>query len=423
MQNRRHGLWLLLLLSLALGAWTGRDFFFRMAWLFAGLLIASVLWCWFTLRQISLIRQTLARRAQVGGNLGEHLEIRNRSWLPGLWLELRDFSSLPGHRVSQVVPALGRRKVWEWDVGTKCVARGEFRLGPMTLASGDPFGFHYAIRRLDEISRIIIYPATVGLESFELPFGEITGGNILRRRTHYVTTNATGVRDYAPGDSFNRIHWRSSARRNSLMVKEFELDPQLDIWILMDFSAESLVEHPSLQRVNGDGPAITTDTLPRSTEEYGVVAAASLARHFIEEADRAVGFVAWGPKREILQPESGERQLNQILQILAVGRSVSGHSLDQMLAVEMPHMTRGTSLIIVTSSLDVRWVREVRVLKRRGVRPLCILVDPFSFGGEQPADDLLANLHLERIPVVTIQMDDDIASALSRRPAARLSAF
>ncbi len=423
MQNRRHGLWLLLLLCLALGAWTGRDFFFRMAWLFAGLLIVSVLWCWLTLRHISLVRQTLARRAQVGNNLGEHLEIRNRSWLPGLWLELRDHSSLPGHRVSQVVPGLGRRRAWQWDVDTKCVARGEFRLGPMTLASGDPFGFHLATRSLDEISKIIIYPATVGLESFELPYGEITGGNILRRRTHYVTTNATGVRDYAPGDSFNRIHWRSSARRNSLMVKEFELDPLLDIWILVDFSSDSLVEHESLQRVNGSGPAISTDGLPRSTEEYGVVAAASLARHFIEVADRAVGFVAWAPKREMLQPENGERQLNQILQILAVGRSVSDHSLEQMLAVEMQHMTRGTSLVIVTSSLDVRWVREIRVLKRRGVRPLCVLVDPSSFGGDQPADDLLANLHLERIPSISIRMDDDIALALSRRSAARMTSF
>ncbi|MCE2490773.1 MAG: hypothetical protein J4G17_12480, partial [Anaerolineae bacterium] len=122
-------------------------------------------------------------------------------------------------------------------------------------------------------------------------------------------------------------------------------------------------------------------------------------------------------------PENGERQHNQILQILAVGRSVSDHSLEQMLAVEMQHMTRGTSLVIVTSSLDVRWVREIRVLKRRGVRPLCVLEDPSSFGGDQPADDLLANLHLERIPSISIRMDDDIALALSRRSAARMTSF
>jgi hypothetical protein len=55
--------------------------------------------------------------------------------------------------------------------------------------------------------------------------GLLSGGEALRRRTHYVTTNASGVRDYAPGDSFSRIHWRSTARRNRLIVKEFELDP------------------------------------------------------------------------------------------------------------------------------------------------------------------------------------------------------
>jgi uncharacterized protein (DUF58 family) len=44
------------------------------------------------------------------------------------------------------------------------------------------------------------------------------------------------VRDYEPGDSFSRIHWRSTARRDRLVVKEFELDPLADIWIVPDMS-------------------------------------------------------------------------------------------------------------------------------------------------------------------------------------------
>ena len=419
MQDRRHALWLLLLCCFLAGLYTGRDFFFRIAWLLAGLLLCSVLWSWLTLRHVGLVRQTLARRAQAGSTLGERLELKNLSRLPGLWLEVRDHSDLPGHRVSQVVPALGRRGSWQWAVDTVCRARGEFRLGPMTLTSGDPFGFHQSSRRLGQVSSIMIYPATVPLDSFELPSGEITGGNVLRRRTHYATSNAAGVRDYVPGDSFNRIHWRSSARRDSLMVKEFEIDPLLDIWILMDFSAESLVEHETVQRIDDVGPALSTGAIPRSTEEYGVVAAASLARHFLEDGDRAVGFVAWGPKREFLQPENGDRQLNRILQLLSVGRSLSQHSLAQMLALETQHMTRGTTLIVVTSSLDVRWIDEARALTRRGVRPLCVLVDPATFGGEHSSAALLANLHLSRIPVIRVQMDDDIALALSRRAALR----
>ncbi len=420
MQTRRNALWFLLIVCFSAGLYTGRDFFFRMAWLFVGLLLFSYLWAWFTLRNISLARHTRARRAQVGNSLGERFVLQNNSWLPGLWLEVRDHSDLPGHRVSQVVPSLGRRGSWDWSADTTCVARGEFRLGPLTLFSGDPFGFHQASRRLGQASSILVYPAIVDIRHFELPSGEITGGSLLRRRTHYVTTNAAGVRDYAPGDSFNRIHWRSSARRNSLMVKEFEIDPLLDIWLFMDFSADSLVEHESVRRVNDVGPALSTGPLPRSTEEYGVVVAASLARHFLENEDRSVGFVAWGPKRELLQPENGERQLNHILQVLSVGRSLSEFSLAHTLALETPQLTRGTSLIVVTSSLDMRWVQELRMLTRRGVRPLCVLIDPGSFGGQHSSADLRSLLHLARIPHITIQMDDDLASALTRRSTARL---
>jgi uncharacterized protein (DUF58 family) len=48
-----------------------------------------------------------------------------------------------------------------------------------------------------------------------------------------VTPNASGVREYAPGDAFNRIHWKSTARTGEMMVKTFELDPASDIWIVI----------------------------------------------------------------------------------------------------------------------------------------------------------------------------------------------
>src|SRR5260370_11248838 len=75
---------------------------------------------------------------------------------------------------------------------------------------------------------------TLELPAFTLPLGPMPGGEALRRGAHYVTANAAGVRDYSPGDSFNRIHWRSTARRDRLIVKEFELDPLSDIWVFLD---------------------------------------------------------------------------------------------------------------------------------------------------------------------------------------------
>src|SRR5687768_3352757 len=109
MQNRRNSIYVLTILCLLTGLFTGRAFFFNLAYLFGGLLIISLIWAWFSVRWVSISRRTRARRAQVGRNLDEAFVVYNRSILPKLWLEVRDHSDLPGHRDSHVVPALRAR--------------------------------------------------------------------------------------------------------------------------------------------------------------------------------------------------------------------------------------------------------------------------------------------------------------------------
>lgn len=416
MPSRRNAVYVLVIFSLLIGLFTGRAFFFNLAYLFVGLLFVSFVWAWLSVRWITISRKTRARRAQVGRNLDEVFIIRNRSILPKLWLEVRDHSNLPGHRAGQIVPALASLSTYRWYVETPCLARGEFQLGPMTIVSGDPFGFFLSPRRLDATSKVIVYPATVQVNHVHLPIGQMSGGDAQRRRAHNITTNAAGVRDYVSGDSFNRIHWASSARKDRLIVKEFEIDPLVDVWLFVDFSAGSLVEDSALRRINGTGPVIPANqNIPPSTEEYGVVIAASLARYFID-SERALGFAAYTPYREIYQPEHGSRQLSRILQTLAVARSFSQYSVGQMLTLETPYFTRGTTLIVVTSSLDPAWVHEAQILSRRGIRPMCIMVDPYLFGAENTADEITGLLRLARIPTITIRRNDDIGAALGQRP-------
>lgn len=416
MQNRRNAVYVLLILSLLTGLFTGRAFFFNLAYLFVGLILIAFIWAWLSVRWIGISRRTRARRAQVGRTLDEAFIVNNRALLPKLWLEVRDHSDLPNHRASHVVPALGARSSYRWYVETPCVVRGEFQLGPMTLVSGDPFGLFLSLRRLTSTSRVIVYPQTVPLNYFELPVGQLSGGEAQRRRAHFVTTNAAGVREYVNGDSFNRIHWRSTARRDKLMVKEFDIDPLVDIWLFVDFSARSLVEDPTLQRTDDNQIIVPSGGgIPPSTEEYNVVVAASLAKYFID-LERALGFAAYTPVREIHQPERGNRQLTRILQTLAVARSRAAHSLGEMLTLETPYFTRGTTLIIVTSSLDLNWVAGAQILSRKGIRPMCVLVDPQSFGGPQSPDDLRGLLRLAKIPTLVVRKHDDLSMVLAQRP-------
>lgn len=415
MASRRKIIYILISACLMAGIFTGRAFLFNLAYVFGALLVISFLWAWFSVRWITLGRKTRARRAQVGKTLNEVFVVRNRSFLPKLWLEVRDQSNLPNHRASHVVPSLNPRSSYRWTVETPCIARGEFRLGPIILSSGDPFGLFLSTRKIDATSRVIIYPPTPHIAKFELPIGRISGGEAQRRRSHYVTTNASGVREYVPGDSFNRIHWRSSARRDRLIVKEFEIDPLVDIWLFTDFSQNSLVESPNIRRISDTGAVIpTSSAIPMSTEEYSVVITAALAKHFID-IERALGFAAYTPNREVHQPERGNRQLTRILETLAVSRSFSQYSLGQMLTLETPYFTRGTTLIVVTSSVDLNWVHEAQILSRRGIQPMCIFIDPATFDSKQSSDEMRGILQLAKIPTIVVKFGDDLGSVLAQR--------
>jgi uncharacterized protein (DUF58 family) len=301
-------------------------------------------------------------------------------------------------------------------VATLARLRGRYQLGPMALRSSDPFGLFPMERAFDATANVVVYPMTVPVYDFALPTGVLSGGDALRRRTFYVTTNASGVRDYAPGDSYGRIHWRSSARRNRLIVKEFELDPLADIWIVPDMSH---FEHVMVADEDGllDADKWLSRSeqhieLPPATEEYMVTVAASLAQYFLR-LDRAVGLLAYGQSHEILQPDRGERQLNRVLETLAVLRATGEVPLADMLYAESPIMQRGTTIITVSPTTDVQWALNARELMRRGMRVVSVLINPATFGGEHSAEPLLSTLQGNGVQAHLVDYGDDLTTKLS----------
>lgn len=422
MSNRRNTFYALIILFLLMGLISGRTFFFHLAYALGATLIGAFLWAWTSVNWLTIRRHTQARRAQVGRQLDESFAIRNTGIFPKLWLEIRDHSTLPNHNASHVVPTLIPSRRYGWQTHTICVRRGEFTLGPMTIVSGDPFGLFEFPRQIPATSTVIVYPQTVPVHRFATPLGTLTGGEAVRRRTHFITTNAAGVREYQPGDSFNRIHWRSSARKDRLLVKEFELDPLADVWIFLDLSRKSLVERSPILGGASNGLMLPSQ-LPPSTEEYGVTAAASLAQYFVDKG-RALGFTTYSPHRRVVQPDRGPRQLTRILEILAVARSETHFSLAQMLELEATHLTRGTTLVIVSSSQDEAWATEAYTLARRGIRVVCVLIDPHSFGAKRHNGAQFRQMvEATGALVYTIRQDDDITAALSFHPGKQAHAI
>lgn len=421
-RKRREILLLITILSLFGGLYTGWPYFYSLTYLIALVLIISFFWSWASLRYTNFSRTTRTRRAQVGQPLDERFRVQNTSVIPKLWLEIRDSSEVPAHQVSHVVNGLWANSVYSWRVTTICQQRGRYRLGPMLLRTSDPFGLFPLEKALDVTSNVVIYPQSFHVDRFVLPQGILPGGEFLRRRAHFVTTNASGIRDYVPGDSFNRIHWPSSARRNRLIVKEFELDPSADVWIVPDMSVYDHV----LNEEGEGGVAVDLSDLaaivapPKddvirladSTEEYTVSIAASLARYFLK-IDRTVGLLASGQVNEVLQPDRGERQENRIFEALAVLRATGHIPLEDVIANESRYFPRGSTIIAITPSTRPAWSLTARELKQRGLVVVTVLVDPATFGGRKSNASMVDDLQGRGMGVYMVQKGDDISRVLS----------
>jgi uncharacterized protein (DUF58 family) len=405
----------LFLLSLFAGFVTGLQLYYRMAYLWGLLLFFSWVWSRIILWGVQVRRLPRATRAQAGQVFEERFEINNPGSLPRLWLVVRDESPLPGTQGSRLFPLVEGRRGRTYLARTRLSRRGVYPLGPTILESGDPFGLFPVSRVLPANDALLVYPMLFEVENFPNPAGILPGGEALRRRTHQVTPNAAGVRDYAPGDPMNRIHWVSTARRGRMISKEFELDPQAEVWIFLDASRTGQAGLPYqayAEDVEDLWKRKTEATLPPSTEEYGVSIAASLSRYFLRQG-RSVGFVSSGQSLSLITPDRGGRQLSKILESLALLRAEGSLPLRGLVEIQAQHLPRGSTVILITHSVEKEVALIADFLARRGLRPVMVLIDASTFNGPSGTRELAEMVRFLRIPFRVVHRGDNMTVALS----------
>jgi uncharacterized protein (DUF58 family) len=395
--------WQVILLIIVLGFLalsSGWKVLYLLFYVLLTLFVLSWLWARYSLRKLAFGRATTNGRVQVGETFDERLTLDNISVMPKLWVQIADGSTLPGHRAGYVA-SMGGRKRAMWRARTPCRQRGRFQLGPVTATSGDPFGLFRRRIILAGSNEVLVLPRVLPISTFALFTGGLPGRGKSSRRALQTTTNATTIRDYVAGDALSRIHWRSSAHFNRLMVKEFDLDPVVDAWIFLDL-------HDKVQAGKGE----------HSSEEYGVTIAATIATYLLRQ-DLSLGMVVTGQRREFLSLDRGDRQVERVLELLAVVTAGPGPELKEALALDAMHFGRNTVAIVITPSNSRDWHEGVRHLQRRGVQVAVIGLNAASFENKPADEDTLALLEGAGIPVLRVKSGESLAAVLESGPMVR----
>ncbi len=213
------------------------------------------------------------------------------------------------------------------------------------------------------------------------------------------------VRDYQQGESLRRVHWPSTARRGSLMVKELEDSPRDEVAVLLD----------------GD-PAAVAGASPDSSFDVAVRVAGSLLLAQVQRGRRCV-LVLNTAGREMQAVSSDGPEWQRALELLAAAEPDAHGPAASLLRSADGAAARALELVVVTSRIESSLVD--RLLERALThRPVALVhVEPESFAGRpRRPEPALLRLQAAGVPIAVVRQGDDLASALDgagAREAAR----
>lgn len=358
-----------------------------------GLWLFEWVWARMLRRGLGFRRELRYGWAQVGDQLEERFTLTNSAHVPALWVQVTDHSNLADYE-SSVATGVASGSENAWTHKYICAHRGAFHLGPTTVSTGTPFGIYSIEFEYAASDSLIVMPPIVPLPEIPVAPGGSAYEGRRRASTFEQTVSAAGVREYAPGDPFKMIHWRTVAHANEWMVRVFENTPAGNWWIWLDLDANA-------QAGAGEN----------STLEHSIIMAASLTERGLR-AGRAVGLLANARAFVHLEPQRGEYQRLRILRALATiepGPQPLGAHIETLAQT----VERNASVIIITPALEGEWLRQVLAFPARATAPTVILLDRASYGGAGDVKALANVLAREGIAHFVVTRD------LMDRPEAR----
>src|SRR5262245_13181761 len=310
----------------------------------------------------------------------------------------------PGPRTLEVyeqISKLGERRVELNRRGRQLLVRyilpamprGRYRFDAVRAVFEDPFGLAHAEQTLGSESTLLVYPRLVELERVFSELGMTqAGGRVLLRRTAGFDLHS--VREYQQGESLRKVHWRTTARRGELMVKELEDMPHDEVAVVLD-----------------------ADSRPVVGESFDVQvrAAGSILRANAFRNRRALLAITSSPP-ETCQVSSVDGEWRAALELLAAAEPTGTESLARFLGRDASPAFQATELVVVTASLDAQ-LADVLLERAFARRPAAlVLVDAASFNGAEPVplrEPALLRLQAGGVPVVAVQRGDDLAAKLT----------
>ncbi|MCG7345912.1 DUF58 domain-containing protein [Sporosarcina sp. ACRSL] len=240
----------------------------------------------------------------------------------------------------------GFKKSVEFSYEIDKLPRGEHIVEGVEIEVSDFFGWIQKRAFIELKDAILVYPNTISIKYAPINAQYDRGSLISPFSLVKDTTMATGVRDYQAGDRVTWIHWKSFARTQNLMTKEFEDRQSEDLIVLLDGRDSDLFEEQ-----------------------------VELAASIVEEAAHHhanIAFASAGAETVVFPFIHSADQLHNVFVHLAKIQPVPPDAM-QPLAYSSLTAAAG-SVVLVTSSPDWTFLQSVMAFVKNTKAVICFVI-------------------------------------------------
>lgn len=193
----------------------------------------------------------------------------------------------------------GRSKTFRYTL--RPVKRGEYHFGSLNVFVTSPVGF-FSRRFVFSSDKVVpVYPSFVQMRKFELLAisNNLTDAGVKRIRKIGQNTEFELIKDYIAGDDFRVINWKASARKNQLMVNQYQDERSQQMYCVIDKGRVMQMPFNGL-----------------SLLDYAINASLVISNIAMKKSDKA-GIITFQDKIGTVLPASrSNNQMNQILEVL-----------------------------------------------------------------------------------------------------------
>jgi uncharacterized protein (DUF58 family) len=366
----------------------------------------AMLFLW--LRPLKIERKLNSEILEIGDTLHVTVRLENPSGWPILWLYAEEVipAGFARHGTTRRLLFLAPGQVFHLTYALMLTRRGCHQVGPLVLESGDVFGLFRRCRLDSRIDYVTVLPNYDVLEEVQIGTPRKLGDLAAVRSLFEDVTRLRGIREYRRGDPLNRIHWKTTARRNLLHTKIFDpviessglvvLDFHKDAWAPARGNREGFpVEDEAVEfactvaRYLTDG-GWSAGLLSNGRDPLGL-AGMTLAQ---ARATESLGDAMDAARRKrvdhrleplFIPPQRGTEQFMILRENLGRIALSTGLTLEQLLHEQMPHLSRGNVMVVITGSLPRESVTAILRARELGFRVML-----FVLGNPEDHDAALA---------------------------------